>query len=228
MSTTGTSRVKGYDTIRFILPQQIPTGKKISYGRFVCEERPQKEEVQRTRLTVGGDRLEYDGDTATEVASMDTIKIFLNSVISTTNARFAAADIGNFYTNSRLPEPEYMKVNISDIPDEIIKEYDAMKYVDKNGSVYIQIAGALYGLKQSGKIANDDLIKFLQPHGYYSSKRTPGLWYHETKPISFTLVVDDLGVKYINKDDINHLFETLKKNTLLKSTGTVPSTWESI
>ena len=102
-STTGTSRVKGYETIRFILPQQIPTGKKISYGRFVCEERPQKDEVQRTRLTLGGDRIEYDGDTATEVASMNTIQNFLNSVISTTKARFAAADIGNFYTNSRLP-----------------------------------------------------------------------------------------------------------------------------
>ena len=79
---------------------------------------------------------------------MDTIKIFLNSVISTKKARFAAADIGNFYTNSQLPEAEYMKVHISEIPDEIIKEYDVIKYVDRSGYVYFEIVGALYGLKK--------------------------------------------------------------------------------
>ena len=39
---------------------------------------------------------------------------------------------------------------------------------------------------------------------------TPGLWYHETRPISFTLVVDDFGVKYVNKADVEHLLTSLQ------------------
>ena len=111
MKKTGKSRVKSYDTNRFTHKQNIPAAKKISYARFVCNKCPQKDKVERTRLTVGGDQLDYDGNTATEVASMDTIKILLNSVISTKGAKFAAADTGNFYTNSILPESEYMKVH---------------------------------------------------------------------------------------------------------------------
>ena len=57
----------------------------------------------------------------------------------------------------------------------------------------------MYGLKKSGKIANDDLIEYLKEFGYYPSRKTPGLWFHKTRNISFTLVVDDLGVKYIEK-----------------------------
>lgn len=199
MKKEGKSCVISHDTLQFTKKQNILKNKKIRYARFVCEELPQKDEVQQTRLTVGGDQLDYDGDTATDVASMDTTKIHLNSVISTPGARYIAANIGNFYTNSKLPSPEYMRVHIDDIPEEIIKEYDIAKYSKRDGWVYIEIIEALYGLKQAGKIANEDLIKYLKPHGYYPSKRTPGLWFHEERPISFTLVVDDLGVKYTRK-----------------------------
>jgi hypothetical protein len=36
------------------------------------------------------------------------------------------------------------------------------------------------------------------------------LWTHESRPISFTLVVDDFGVKYVTQDDIDHLITSLK------------------
>jgi hypothetical protein len=39
----------------------------------------------------------------------------------------------------------------------------------------------------------------------------PGLWNHKTRHILFTLVVDDFGVKYVNKDDVNHLIKCLKE-----------------
>ena len=74
-----------------------------------------------------------------------------------------------------------------------------MQYVDKNGFVYCEIVGAMYGLKQAGEIANEVLIKYLKPFGYYLSKQTLGLWLHEAQPICFTFVVDNLGVKYTQK-----------------------------
>ena len=39
---------------------------------------------------------------------------------------------------------------------------------------------------------------------------TPGLWYHDTCPILFTLEVDNFGVKYISNDNVKHLIARLK------------------
>ena len=38
----------------------------------------------------------------------------------------------------------------------------------------------------------------------------PELWRHATHLISFTVVVDNFGVKYTNKNHVNHLIECLK------------------
>jgi hypothetical protein len=49
------------------------------------------------------------------------------------------------------------------------------------------------------------------PHRYFKCKQTPGLWKHTTGPITFTLVVDNFGVKYEHQEDINHLNACNKK-----------------
>ena len=67
-------------------------------------------------MTVGGDRLDYAGNTATEVVILETTNIHANSTIPTPGSRQAFSDIGNFYTNYIFREPEFMKVHISDIP----------------------------------------------------------------------------------------------------------------
>lgn len=147
---------------------------------------------------------------------MEKTKIYINSAISTKGARYTCADVGNFYTNSRLTSPEYMLIHEGDITQEVRDEYNVMDYVDTDGYVYCEIIGAMYGLSQAGYITNQDLMKNLAPHGYYPSKRTPGLWLHKTCPISFTLVVDNFGVKYMNKKDINHLFDIIKERYPVK------------
>ena len=70
----------------------------------------------------------------------------------------------------------------------------------------------MYGLPQAGIIANELLEKRLNNKGYFQSKLVPGLWTHHTRPISFTLVVDDFGVKYTREMDVHHLMSALKKN----------------
>ena len=67
------------------------------------------------------------------------------------------------------------------------------------------------GLPQAGILANKLLKKCLAPHGYHECKQTPGLWKHTTRPISFALVVDDFGVKYTRKENINHLIKAIKE-----------------
>jgi hypothetical protein len=50
----------------------------------------------------------------------------------------------------------------------------------------------------------------LLSHGYYKCKHTPGLCRHLTCPISFTLVVNYFGVKYVGREHVNHLIKCIK------------------
>jgi hypothetical protein len=67
----------------------------------------------------------------------------------------------------------------------------------------------MYGLKESGFIANQELKIVLAKAGYAPTKFTPGLYTHKTRPIAFSLVVDDFGVKYVHKEDMEHLIATI-------------------
>ena len=68
-----------------------------------------------------------------------------------------------------------------------------------NDKIYVEIRKGMYGLPQAGILANKLLQKNLKPHGYSPCKYNPGLWKHEWRPISFVLVVDDYGVKYVGQ-----------------------------
>jgi hypothetical protein len=119
-------------------------------------------------------------------------------------------DISNFYLMTPLKRPEYIRMKISDIPEEIIIEYKLRDLATDDGLIYIQANKGMYGLPQSGLLANELLERRLNKQGYRQSKLVPGLWRHDTRPIQFTLVVDDFGVKYINKDDALHLQKLLE------------------
>jgi hypothetical protein len=69
---------------------------------------------------------------------------------------------------------------------------------------------AVWGLPQAGILANKWLRWKLAPFGYFKHVNTPGLWYHKSRQISFTLVVDDFGVEYVNKADVDHLVASIK------------------
>jgi hypothetical protein len=103
-----------------------------------------------------------------------------------------------------------MRLALTIILQEIIDKYDLLEKA-KNGHAYICIDKGMYGLPQAGRLANDLLIKRLAPHGYHPVEHTHGVWPHETMPVTFTLIVDDFGVKYVGREHANHLINTLKK-----------------
>ena len=96
------------------------------------------------------------------------------------------------------------------MPDEIIKEYNLKKF-EHNGWIYIKIVKGIYGLPQAGKLANKLLQKRLKRCGYHPTNFTPGLWTHIWRPVKFTLVVDDFGVKFEGLQHANHLKSTLER-----------------
>jgi len=146
---------------------------------------------------------------------MESFKILVNSIISTPNARCCTADISNMYLCSLLDKPEYVKFRVSLIPPAIIDHYK-LKPLIHNGYIYARIKKAWYGLKQSGKIAHDDLVQQLGEHGYYKSKYTEGLFLHKTRNIAFTLVVDDFAIKYCDKKDVDHLLDCIREKYPVK------------
>ena len=170
-----------------------------TYGQFICTVRPEKAEPNQKRFTVGGDRINYPGAVAAPTAEMLVAKMLFNSVISTKDARFMTMDISNFYLMTPLHRPEFIRIKLGDIPDEVINEYKLREKATKNGSIYIRAKQGMYGLPQSGLLANELLAKRLNKHGYRQSKLVPGLWKRDTRPIQFTLVVDDFGVKYVGE-----------------------------
>jgi hypothetical protein len=70
----------------------------------------------------------------------------------------------------------------------------------------------MYGLPQAGIIAIQLLKKRLSEKGYYQCQRTPGLWRHVWRSIIFCLIVDDVGIKVTNMDNIHHLTSALEEH----------------
>jgi hypothetical protein len=90
-----------------------------------------------------------------------------------------------------------MQLKLSDMPGGVIEQYKLLDITTLDGYVYCEIQQGMYGLSQAGIVAQELLVKWLKEHGYSQSKPTPGLWTHKWQPITFSLIVDNFGVKYI-------------------------------
>lgn len=200
----------GTDTMHFIAHSAIPADRIATYLRIVAEERPLKVETRRVRCTVGGNLIHFPGNVSTPTADLTTIKILINSVLSTPGAKFGTGDIANFYLNNPMERFEYMRIPVRDIPPCIMKQYNLAPLVH-NGHVMVEICKGMYGLPLAGIIANTRLLAHLATADYHPVKHTAGLFSHATRPVSFCLTVDDFGVKYVGAHHAEHLFTTLRK-----------------
>jgi hypothetical protein len=104
-----------------------------------------------------------------------------------------------------------MRLKLADMPDNVIEQYKLRGVATPDGYVHCEIQKGMYGLPQAGIIAQELLAKQLKEHGYSQSKTTPGLWKHEWQPITFSLVVDGFGVKYVGEEHTQHLLQTIQK-----------------
>jgi hypothetical protein len=190
--------------------RNIPKDRTVTYARIVVDYRPQKADPYRVRVTVGGNLLNVPGDLSTRTAEMTTSKLLFNSVISTDEARFACIDIKNMYLQTPMDRKEYMRIPIKLIPQAFMDHYNLQDKIH-NGHIYCEIRKGIYGLPQAGKLANDLLRKRLATCGYFECTHTPGLWKHIWRPVTFTLVVDDFGVKFVGIEQLKHLIASLKK-----------------
>jgi hypothetical protein len=75
----------------------------------------------------------------------------------------------------------------------------------------------MYGLPQAGILTNELLQRNLAKDGYQPTQHTHGLWTHDTRPISFSLQVDDFGVEYVGHEHSEHLMACIQKNYNISS-----------
>jgi hypothetical protein len=205
----------GTNTIFFLLHaeiQSIPKDHMVMYACIVINHRPQKNDPNRIRITVGGNLINYPYKLTTRTANMVSTKIMWNSMVSTPGAKFGGADIKNMYLETLLDQYEYMQMPLSLFPNIIITHYNLLENV-LNGFVYMENCHGMYGLPQAGIVANKLLKTCLARHGYFEVPHTPGLWKHISRPVWFNLCVDDFGAKYIGDNNLKHFFASLQKET---------------
>ena len=105
----------------------------------MCDIKPYKFKTHRTRITVGGNLIDYSGVLSTPTATVTTKKCLLNSIVYATNAMYLTADIKHLYLKNHLPDTEYTKLHTRIIPEEIILYYNFYTIQENNGWVYTKI-----------------------------------------------------------------------------------------
>ena len=145
-------QVDGTNTMFFVHKSEFPPGRKSA-------------EQNRTD-SVWGKQINYPGTCGTPTTDLLTVKILLNSVISTPEAKFMTKNIVNFYLNTPLKRYKYLLLKLEDIPEDVRKEYKLKENVTTEGWVYVNVCRGIYGLPQAGLIVQELLAIRLDTHGY--------------------------------------------------------------
>jgi hypothetical protein len=94
--------VKGTNTIKFISREDIPVGRKATYGSFVVDIKTHREETECTRLTVGGDQVECPGDADSNWIGITKIDLLIYPCRATSRQH---------YTNSNIQHQHALKMH---------------------------------------------------------------------------------------------------------------------
>jgi hypothetical protein len=172
----------------------MKVGHKWTYTCIVIDYQPQKTDPHWIRIAIGGNLITYSGHTYMHTADLAMSKLLWKSVLSTDEARYMCINIKNFYLTAALDYYKYMKIPVSLFPEWIKTQYNLDTHA-RDGFVFLERWQAVWGLPQAGIIANKLLQKHLKPHRYYECVNTHGLWRHATRPITFSLMVNNFGIK---------------------------------
>ncbi len=88
---------------------------------------------------MGGNFVNYPGDCGTPTADLLTVKLLLNSIISTPNAKIMTLDLKDFYLMTLMKRYKHFRMKLELFPQDIIDEYDLTSKVDHNGNVHCEV-----------------------------------------------------------------------------------------
>ena len=73
-------------------------------------------------------------------------------------------NIKNFYLGTPMKYFQYMRIHKKSIPQEVLDKYDII--FDNRDFTYVEMRRGMYGLKEAGVIAFDQLVQKLKRFGY--------------------------------------------------------------
>ena len=113
--------INNFYVIRFedILKDRL---NKVCYTSVVCEVRPGKKDPYRTRITICGTNVWYPGDVGINIESLELFNLMINSTLSRKSAKVVCFDIEHFYLSIPLGRPEYVKIKMPKIPQDLTDE----------------------------------------------------------------------------------------------------------
>ena len=80
----------------------------------------------------------------------------------------------------------------------------------------MHIEKGIYGLKQSGIIANQELIKHMAAFGYHPVQENTFRWVYDSRKTLFSLVVHNFCDQYCSTEDANHFLQSIRAKYLIK------------
>ena len=108
-------RVKGTDNFHVICYEDIPFDRRkgIAFSKVVCTFCPKNSDPNRTRITIAGQNITYpvDVDVGSRTASLDLIKLLINSILPCKDAKFVTFDIKISTSKHLLTNPSMSASN---------------------------------------------------------------------------------------------------------------------
>ena len=98
-------------------------------------------------------RICYPGDVGTKTAPLELVKLMINSVLSRQGAKFCTFDISNFYLQTPLDRPEYIKIKITDMP----VAYSAWIFNNRNASSILSQIPQKINMAASNRLIDERL-----------------------------------------------------------------------
>ena len=95
----------------------------------------------------------------TPTADLLTMKLLLNSVISTPGAKFMTLKIKDFYLNTLMEKPEFLRMKLDHFPQDVIDHYHLNKKVDVNGTYAIYTRRKGYVLFIPGRVGRSTIAR---------------------------------------------------------------------
>jgi hypothetical protein len=93
------------------------------------------------------------------------------------NALMGTFDFPGAFLNAKLKKTHYMRLN-DQVTEILIREFpEYRQLVRENGTIVVQLKGALYGLPESGRLWFEEVSQFLFQSGYNPTAEDPCVFY---------------------------------------------------
>ena len=77
--------------------------------------------------------------TITPTANLLIVELLLNSVVSTPGTWLTTIDIMGFYLNIQINRFKYMKLKLSNLPEDFIDKYQLETKADRNKQINVEV-----------------------------------------------------------------------------------------